>query len=180
MTRESRLLLVIGIMAVVGLTTLFLIANRYRRLVEEVPVVASRDSSDAGGDEQLRRAAAKELVDRFVAIRAAVAGIAIEHRDVLVAAVDPRTGRLRTDATAELAERHARAVDAVRGRRATALDRHGMAEADYDRLRRACLEWWSGMPVDPLLTREFETRRAQLERLALGPLESLDEAGPRP
>jgi hypothetical protein len=181
MTRESRLLLVIGLLAVIGVTTLVLIANRYRRLVEAAPASAvARDSSGFGGNEDLRSAAAKDLVGRFVAIRAAVAGAAVEHRDVLLEAVDPRTGRLRADASAELAERHAVAVDAIRSRRAMALDRHAMAEADYDRLRRACLEWWSGMPVDPLLTVEFEHRRAQLEPLALGPMESLDEAAPSP
>ena len=179
MTRESRLLLVISLLAVLGVATLFLIANRYRHLVEEVPAVVSGDSSGSGANEDLRRAAAKELVARFVAIRAAVAGMAIEHRDVLVEAVDPRTGRLRADASAELAERHAGAVDDIRSRRAMALNRHGMAEADYDRVRKACLEWWSGMPVEPLLTREFEIRRRQLEPLALGPMESLDEPAPR-
>ena len=180
MTRESRLLLVIGVLAVLGVATLFLIANRYRGLVEGAPAVVSGESSDSGANEDLRRAAAKDLVARCVAIRAAVAGMAIEHRDVLLEAVDPRTGRLRADASAELAERHAAAVDAIRSRRAVALNRHGMAQADYDRLRQACLEWWSGMPVDLLLTREFELRRAQLEPLALGPMEFLDEGAPSP
>ena len=180
MTRESRLLLVIGLLAVVGVTSLLLIADRFRRVVAAAPDVVqdSRDSPGEDADDGLRRAAAKDLVARFIAIRAAVAGIAIEHRAALAAAVDPQTGRLRADASAELVDRHAQAVDAIRSRRAMAIDRHGMSEADYDGLRVAYLAWRSGQAVDPVLQHEFDARRAQLEPLRLGPFESLDQAAP--
>ena len=138
MTRESRLLLVIGLLAVLGVTSLLLIADRFRRVVAAAPDVVqdSRDSPGEDADDGLRRAAAKDLVARFIAIRAAVA------------------------------DRHAQAVDGIRSRRAMAIDRHGMSEADYDGLRVAYLAWRSGQAVDPVLQHEFDARRAQLAPLA--------------
>jgi hypothetical protein len=154
MTRESRLLLVVGLLAVLGVTSLALIADRYRRLLAET-------------EETTAAPSAEDAVSRFAAVRREVRRAIDDNLPEVGSAVDPATGRLRSEVSA--------AVPVIVDRKLTMLSRVGMTGEEYDRIRRVYLAWLRGEgSVAEPLRRSFESRRAVLEELELGPLEDLD------
>jgi len=154
MTRESRLLLFIGLLAVLGVTSLALIADRYRRMFTE-----TREATEAPSSE--------DAVSRFAAVRKEVLRAIEEHAPEVVSVIDPATGKLRN----ELGDAVPRIVD----RKLTMLARVGMKGEEYDRIRRAYLAWLQGEGnIAKPLRRSFESRRTVLEALELGALEDLD------
>lgn len=168
MTRESRLLLVIGVLAVVGVTSLALIADRYRRVLTAASESPRADNSRRA-DLALPSSppSSEDAVARFAAVRKEVLRSVEENAPGVVSAVDPATGRLRP----ELSE----IVPRIADRKLGMLARVGLSGAEYDRIRRAYLTWLGGEgEVDETLRLSIESRRALLEGLELGTLEPLD------
>jgi hypothetical protein len=172
MTRETRILLVIGVLAVVGVMSLGLIADRYRRILSEAP----RSSTSGEGrrpDLPLPPAApsSEDAVTRFVAVRKEVLRAVEDHARAIEAAVDPETGVLTTKARAELEDVMLRIAE----RKLGMLARVGLSGGEYDEIRRSYLKWRTGSEgLEDALRRSFESRRTLLEDLELGPLEELD------
>ena len=168
MSRESRLLLVIAVLAVLGVTSLALIADRYRRVLTEAPE-PPRTGDSRRGDQPLALSppSSEDAVARFAAVRKEVRRAVDENAQGITSVVDPTTGQIRT----ELSEIIRRIAD----RKLSMLARVGLSGADYDRIRRAYLAWLRGeRGVDETLNRSFESRRDLLEGLELDELEDLD------
>jgi len=168
MTRESRLLLVIGVLAILGVTSLAVIADRYRRVLTEPPE-SPRVDDRRRGDLPLGSTApsSEDAVARFVAVRKEVRRVVDENASGITSAVDPATGRLRPELSA--------LVPRVADRKLSMLARVGLSGAEYDRIRRAYLAWLRGEGgADEALRLSFESRRGLLEGLDLGALEELD------
>lgn len=168
MSRESRLLLIIGALAVLGVTSLALIADRYRRVLTEAPE-APRTGDSRRGDQPLPLSppSSEDAVARFAAVRKEVRRAVDENAQGITSVVDPATGRLRP----ELGEIIRRIAD----RKLNMLAQVGLSGAEYDRIRRAYVAWLRGeRGVDETLHPSFESRRELLEGLELGELEDLD------
>ena len=168
MSRESRLLLIIGVVAVLGVTSLAVIADRYRRVLTEAPE-PPRAADSLRGDQPLPPSppSSEDAVARFAAVRKEVRRAVDENAQGITSVVDPATGRLRP----ELSEIIRRIAD----RKLSMLARVGLSGAEYDRIRRAYLAWLRGEGGgDETLRPSFESRRAMLEGLELGVLEDLD------
>jgi hypothetical protein len=177
MTRESRILLVIGLLAVLGVTSLLMIADRYRRLLAAEP--RPQRASQGEASPELRAAAAAEAVERFLVVREVVVRAIGSNREPLATTTDPRTGELRGDASDEVRAAYGRTRAEIHRLKAVELGRLGMTEHEYDRLRLAFLDWLDGTEgLDEALRGAFEPQRTRLEDLRLGALEILDE--PRP
>jgi len=175
MTRESRILLVVGLLAALGVASLLLIADRYRRLL---PTGSRPPARQEEIPADLRAAAAAEAVERFLAVRAVVSRAVDTNRHALLAASDPRTGEVRGDVPEAVREAYRRAGAEVGRRKAVELGRVGMTEREYDRLRLAYLAWGgAAADLDPALRAAFETRRARIAPLGLGAFERLDGSG---
>ena len=168
MSRESRLLLIIAVLAVLGVTSLALIADRYRRVLTEAPE-PPRTGDSRRGDRPVPLSAPspEDAVTRFAAVRKEVRRAVDENAEGITSVVDPATGRLRP----ELSE----IVRHIADRKLGMLARVGLSGAEYDRIRRAYLAWLRGeREVDETLRPSFESRRGLLEGLELGELEDLD------
>jgi len=168
MTREARLLLVLGVLAILGVTSLALLADRYRRVLTEAPE-ASRADGSRHVDLPLPPLppSSEDAVARFVAVRKEVVRAVGEHAPGIASAIDPATGRLRS----ELSE----VIPRIADRKLSMLARVGLSGTEYDRIRWSYLVWLGGEGGgDETLRRSFESRRAMLEGLELGALEELD------
>jgi hypothetical protein len=172
MTRESRLLLIVGLLAILGVTSLALIADRYRRLLTEPPG-ASRSDESRRVEFPLPPVApsSEDAVTRFAAVRKEVKRAIDDNSRAIESAVDPATGLLKADAREELN----RVIPRIADRKLSMLARVGLSGEEYDRIRRAYLAWLRGEGgLDEGLRRSFESRRSRLDELELGALEELD------
>lgn len=174
MTRETRILLVIGVLAVLGVTSLALIADRYRRLLTESPRVSASDNRRRPGLPLSPAAPSSEdAVTRFAAVRKEVVRAIRDKAPAIETAVDPATGELAADAPEKLGP----VIDHIVERKLTMLTRVGLSGGEYDRIRGAYLAWLGHEDgAEKTLNRSFEARRSLLEGLQLGPLEELDVA----
>jgi hypothetical protein len=167
MSRQARILLVIGVLAVLGVTSLALIADRYRRVLADAPRAST--SEDGGGLGV--PPSSEDAVTRFSAVRKEVLRAIADNAQAIEAAVDPATGELAADALDDLAPVIPRIVE----RKLGMLARVGLSGSEYDRIRRAYLVWLTGEEgIEESMGRSFESRRLLLEGLELGPLEELD------
>lgn len=167
MTRETRMLLVVGLLSVVGVTSLALIADRYRRLLAEDPEPHNRFESRTI-DLPPPVPTVDEAVARFAIVRGAVREIVVENEDAIRTARDAETGALRPDVAARL-------LNEIRASKRSLLDRLGMTEREYEQIRDAYHRWRSGQgDLEAAFLESFEKRRDRLESLDLGDLESLD------
>lgn len=169
MSRESRLVVVLLVMAGVGVAGLMVVANQYRRALT---------GSTADGGISAENAAARALrhVDGFLAARDAVRAVAARYPVKMKQLTAVVTG----DYTGVAGQRMSAGADAIgdyKIERFNALAAHGMTFEDYDAVRAAWRRWRSGASVeDPALAAALAERREALEGAGLGPLEALDDA----
>jgi hypothetical protein len=151
MSRESRLLVILVVIAAVGVSGLMVVANQYRKAFAGNGVPGSADAENAS-DHAVR------LVDGFLAAREAAKAVVARYPD--------KIKQLTADA-----------VNAYRIERFNAFSAHRMTYDDYVSVRAAWRAFRAGKPVnDPALLAAFQARRAALEDAALGPIEALDDA----
>ena len=150
MTRESRLLLTLTVMAGLGVAGLMLVANQYRKALT---TTARRQTGD-----DIATIRAVRLVDGYLSVRAAVKDLVAERPGTI--------GRAPADAP-----------EAYRTARWNAFTAHGMTYEDYVAVRAAWRTFRAGGVIeDPALVAAFLARRAQLEQADLGPIEAQDDA----
>lgn len=151
MSRESRLLVILVVIAAGGVSGLMVVANQYRKAFAGNALPGSADAEDASVH-------AVRLVDGFLAAREAAKAVASRYPGK----IEPLT---------------ADAVNSYRTERFKALSAHGMTYDDYVSVRAAWRAFRAGKPVnDPALLAAFQARRAALDDAALGPNEALDDA----
>jgi len=146
-TRQSRLVALLLVIAAGGVCGLMLVANQYRKaLAGQLP----------GGPDQQGQARAARLVDGFLAARSTAKDVIARYPAGI--ANSPRADEIYAN---EL-------------RRAFAA--HGMTDGDYARVRRAWRAWRAGAPLnDPSFVPVFTARRGELERAELGTDERFDD-----
>ena len=150
MTRQSRMLLIVGAVGLGSVVVLMMMAQRYNSVLEERAERAKIRSATGSAATE-----AQSLVDAFIAVR----------RE-LKQALD--SSRLPADPGEVVLAPLRQARD--RGLRTAELE-HGA----YLRIRTMYRNWKGREPkLTPSFDRAFETRRKTLEALDLGALEALD------
>lgn len=159
MTHQSRMLLIIAVLSIGGVSALMYMANRYVKVVEEQSGAGSSRSSSGVVSAPVRQpmwkkeATARALarVDRFIGVRSRIR-----------AEIDRRGGAIDGPG----------AFDDLR---ASALTESGMTLNDYGGVRETFRSWRDGQQLQSSsMAAAFEQRKAALERLDLGELEALD------
>jgi hypothetical protein len=159
MTQQSRMLLIILLLSIGGVSALMFVAQRYARVLERQAPAAAAPAADAAQsaaatESQWRREAidrALEHVDGFIGVRRR-----------LQAEIDRRGGRLTGP----------EAFSALRGEALTAA---GIDVGVYRTVREQFRSWRSGrLDRHSLMAAAFERRRKILEQLDLGVHEVLD------
>jgi len=169
MSRETRLVVTLVAIAVVGVTALAVVANQYRK---RVALPSSTDSTP--GDSAATRAA--RLVDGFVEARRAVHVVVAKSPGTmrqLTAAVTGDFSRVKGQQMRPSRE----IVIEYRIARYDAFTGKGLTYEDYVAVRTAWRTWSEGGPVpDASLAAAFEARRADLDQAGLGEFEPYDDA----
>ena len=159
MTHQSRMLLIIAVFSVGGVSGLMYTANRYARILEQQPGSGSSGSAirtvsaPAGQFRWKTEATARALarVDRFIGVRSRI------HAEI-----ERRNGALPGPGEFD-------------GLRASVLAESGMTLDDYGGVREMYRSWRDGrMTESDVMAAAFEQRRSALERLDLGRYEELD------
>jgi len=149
MTRQSRMLLIVGGVGLVSVVVLMTMAQRYNSVLEE------RFERGKTGSASSTATEAQGYVDAFITVRRELK----QALDSSELPADPGEEAL-------LPLRQAR----DRGLRTAQLDR-----SSYVRIRKMYRNWKSGeQPLTASFRRAFESRREALESLDLGALEVLD------
>jgi hypothetical protein len=168
-TRQSRLVVTLLVIAGVGVGGLLVVANQYRKALANAPG-GSHGSGEATAVRDARR------VEGFLAARAAVKSVMSRYP----VKIKQLTAVVTGDFTGVAGQRMTSDVDAAstyRIERFNALAAHNLTYDDYVTIRSDWRAWRSGGPVvDRGLAAAFEARRAELEAAALGPVEALDDA----
>ncbi len=149
MSRESRLLVILLVIAAVGVSGLMLVADQYRKAL----------LADAGpGGAKAAPEPAVRLVDGFLAARRSAKAVVARY-------------------PVEIKELTAEATLAYRAARRNAFAAHRMSYEDYASVREAWRAFRAGKPMsDPALLAAFESRRSALDDASLGPIEAVDDA----
>lgn len=159
MTHQSRMLLIIGVLAIGGVSALSYMANRYAQVLQNRPASAATESANRTTPAPVRQptwkreATARALarVDRFIDVRRRIRA-EIDRRDGAV------TG-----------------VEFFDDLRASALTESEMGLVDYSGVRDMFRAWRLGrLDQNNLMAVAFERRKTELERLDLGEYEDLD------
>jgi len=151
MSRESRLVVILLVIAGVGVSGLMVVANQYRK------ALVTPASPGIGGVEDASAHAAR-LVDGFLAARRAVKAVATKY-------------------PAGIKELTSEATLAYRAGRLAAFSAHRMSYEDYAVVRAAWREYRAGAPVgDAALLAAFRAKGSALDDAALGSIEALDDA----
>jgi hypothetical protein len=151
MSRESRLVLSLLAIAIVGVAGLTSIAHQYRKTLVSRPV---RPGAAAAVSDSAR------WVDGFLAARSAVKSVASKVRG----GVDG----MRSDPEA---------MSSYRIERFNAFTARGMSYDDYAAVRAAWRAFRDGrFTGDPGLAAAFQARRGELDEAWLGPLEEVDDS----
>jgi type II secretory pathway pseudopilin PulG len=147
MSRESRLVVVLAVISILGVTGLTVMASQYRKSL------AKLDGRRGGTTDASARAV--RLVDGYLAARRAAKGVVERY---------PVSGNADTSGVYRL-------------ERSNAFAAHGMTYEDYASVREAWRTYRSGgLLNDPALVAVFRARRGELEAAGLGPVEPLDDA----
>ncbi len=163
------MLLVTGVLAIGGLLVLLFLAQRYSRILAEQPSASppavteastpAPSTSAPAGDSQAGRALA--LVDRFIAVRRAVAEAI--RQEIGEATLDPGV-TLDAAGFVRVLEGRDRAIEAQQ-----------LEPEAYVRLRTLYFAWrGEGHAPTVAFRQAFERRREALESVELGPFESED------
>ena len=151
MSRESRLVMILVVMAAIGVSGLMLVANQYRRALDASAAPGGADAMDAS-------VRAVRLVDGFLAAREAAKSVAAQYPGTIEQLTAP-------------------AMSSYRLERFNALSAHGMTYEDYAAVRASWRAYRAGEPVDDAaLAAAFRARSRALEDAALGPIEAVDDA----
>ena len=162
MTHQSRMLLIIALLSVGGVSALMYMAHRYASVLEQqaaapqqaAPSDSGRQSSVPAREPAWKRAAAARAlarVDEFIDVRSRIR-----------AEIDRRGGAMPDQAEFLTV-------------RSGALTATGMGLADYGDMRDLFRSWRRGrLDRSSLMSAAFEERRTELEPLDLGEHESLD------
>jgi hypothetical protein len=159
MTHQSRMLVIIAVVSIGGISALMYTANRYAKVLENHPdssvsgAAAGTVSAPARQPTWKRAATARALarVDQFIGVRGR-----------MLAEIDRRGG-----VVAEPGD-----FDRLR---ASALNESGMNLNDYGRVRELIRTWRDGqLDESNVMAAAFEQRKAALVRLDLGKHEELD------
>jgi len=168
MTRESRLLVIVAVMAAIGVSGLMLVANQYRKtLANTVP-------GTAAGEEATVRAV--RFVDGYLAAREAAQAVVEKYPEKIKKLTAVVTGDF-SEVAGQRMSSNAETSSTYRIDRWNAFTAHGMTYEDYAAVRAAWRAYRVGGVVDdPALVAVFQARRVQLEEADLGPVEALDDA----
>ena len=151
MSRESRLLVILLVIAGIGVAGLMVVANQYRKAL-----AANAGALSVGLEDPPAHAA--RLVDGFLAARQAAKAVVARH-------------------PVEIKELNAEATLAYRAARSNAFAAHRMSYEEYAAVRADWRAFRAGRPVsDRALLAAFQSRRSALDDAALGPIESVDDA----
>jgi len=160
MSQQSRILLILAVFALCGVSALAWLANRYTKAMEgnATPRAAAGQavtpSSGPATEPRWKREArvrALAQIDRFIGVRKRIR-----------AEIDRRGGELPGAAEFTSA-------------RTLALAESGMDPAVYTKVRGMFQAWRAGrLDAASVMAGAFEVRRAQLESLDLGSYEALD------
>lgn len=185
MSRPTRLIAILVVIGLAGISALLLLAHRLEsrtteKSVQDLPMKAdgpaAPDAASAGGaaSEEEARTLAPNLVDAFIAVRKAEADVLAKH--------PKKTKRLEAALTGDYdmvkGQRMSNEMDIVQNfkmARDLTLQKVGLTESDYERTRDAWRAWTKGGTVTPELAAALEARRADLEKAGLGGLEVLDD-----
>lgn len=185
MGRPTRLIAILVVIGLAGVSALLLLAHRLEsrtteKSVRDLPVKvdgpAAPDAESAGGADGAGGVArlAPNLVEAFIAVRKAEAEVLAKH--------PKKSKRLEAALTGNYdmvkGQRMSNEADIVQNfkmARDLTLQKSGLTEADYERTRDAWRAWTKGGTVTPELAAALEARRADLEKAGLGGLEILDD-----
>jgi hypothetical protein len=166
MTRETRLIVVLAVVALAGVGSLAFMANQYKKRLP---------ASLAGVPETPARRAARQL-DGFLAARAAVQGVAAQRGAKLKAVASAVTGGSQ-DVAGDGIGPGLDVIADYRNERLNAFTAHRMTLDDYAATRAAWRAWRDSKPAaDAALAEELERRRDDAGRADLGELEAFDDA----
>ena len=168
MSRESRLLATLVVIAVVGVSGLMLVANQYRKALERT------GHGRADGEEASVRAV--RLVGGYLAARQAAQAVVARYPEKIKQLTAVVTGDF-TEVAGQRMSSDAEATSAYRIERFNAFSALGMTYDDYASVRSAWRSFRAGGLVnDPALVAALRARRTELEDAGLGPVEALDDA----
>ena len=195
MTRPSRMLLVVSVMAVASVVVLWMLASRYRRMEPRRSVhelqVAPPDGTLVGTEPNLPPepgesqttvestdptvpAELRSRMEAFITVRRGVKSILEEH-PAAKRWVDPDTGKLLTELDFRNTKLRAQLLGKVKMRQVELFHETGITGEEYGRVREVFRAWVKGgrEEKDPLES-AFEIRREELESLYLGLMEPFD------
>jgi len=169
MSRESRLVVFLVVIAAFGVSGLLVVANQYRKAFVANGVPGSAEAADA-------TIHAIRLVDGFLAAREAVKAVVARYPGKIKQLTAVVTGDF-SEVQGQRMSGNADATSSYRIERFNAFAAHKMTYEDYAAVRAAWRAFRAGKPVsDPALEAAFQARRAALEDAALGSVEALDDA----
>jgi hypothetical protein len=171
MTRESRMLIIIGGMAVVAVVVLGIMAKRYANMDPELKSV-----HDLGpATETTVPETSPEWVDPiegFITVRSEIVTKLNEDPGLKRRMEQQLSGQAREAPS----RAHFKLIIDTKMARNRGLTTAGIAEADYHRVREAFVAWQENAEgADPGLVEKFEANRDRLDPLYLGDLEVLDQ-----
>jgi hypothetical protein len=178
MTRESRMIAILGIMAVVAVVALGLLAKRYAGLgelksVDDLPpAVSAVEATNTEEDP-----AAVDPIEGFIVVRTEI---------VTKLSEDPGLRRrmeaeLSGQAREAPSRAHYKLILDARMARDRGLEIAGIRAETYDRVRESFVAWKEDLEgADPELVAQFEANRERIDPLYLGDLEVLDQPGKKP
>jgi len=178
MTRESRMLLIIGAMAVVAVVALGLMAKRYANIEPEMKSVHDvKPVAESFSSEQSPPPSWVDPIEGFIAVRSEIVNKLNEDPGMRRRMEQELSGNAR-----EVPSRsHYSLIIGATMARNRGLSIAGIQEAEYHRVREAFVSWIRGEgDVDPELVEKFEANRERLEPLYLNDLEVLDQFIPPP
>ena len=170
-TRQTRILIALGVIAAAGVGGLVVVANQYKKRLGEPPAVASAGAPTS--DDAAARAA--RFVDGFIAGRRAAQGV-IERYPVKIKQLTAIVTKDFSEVQGQRMGSNIDAAGAYRVERYNAVTAHGMTSEDYATVRTAWRAWKDGKPVDDrALAAALEAKRQELETVSLGPNEPFDD-----
>ena len=168
MSRESRLVVILAVIAAIGVSGLMLVANQYRKALPNT--VPGRAGGEDGSVQAVR------LVGGYLAAREAVKAVVERYPGKIRQLTAVVTGDF-SEVAGQRMSANADTTSAYRIERFNAFTAQGMTYEDYALVRAAWRTFRAGGVVSDLaLVAAFQARRAELEDAGLGPVEALDDA----
>ena len=169
MSRESRLVVILLVIAAIGVSGLTFVASQYRKTL-----LAHGTSRGAGTEDASLRAVRR--VNGFLAARQAAKAVAARSPGKIRQLTAVVTGDF-SEVQGQRMSANTDAMSSYRIERYNAFSAHEMTYEDYAAVRAGWRSFRAGNPVDdPALLAAFQARAAELEQAALGPIEALDDA----